>query len=96
MAIKETLNNTVKHSGATELRLKIERQRQILFVVVEDNGRGFDPAALPPGRNGFSILSRRMLELGGSCHISSQPGKGCRIEFRIPLKRPRRFSWLRK
>jgi signal transduction histidine kinase len=96
MAIKETLNNTVKHSGATELRLKIERQRQHLIVVVQDNGQGFDPAASQPGRNGLGNLSRRMGELGGSCHISSQPAKGCRIEFRIPLKRPRRFSWFGK
>jgi len=96
MAIKETLRNTVKHAGATELRLKIERQRQNLMVVVQDNGQGFDPAAIPPGRNGLGNLSRRMHELGGSCHIASQPGKGCRIEFRIPLKRPRRFSWFRK
>jgi len=96
MAIKETLNNTVKHSGATELRLKIERQRQHLMVVVQDNGRGFDPAAIKPGRNGLGNLSRRMRELGGSCQITSQPGKGCRIEFSITLKRPRRFSWLRK
>ncbi|MCY2924796.1 MAG: ATP-binding protein, partial [Planctomycetota bacterium] len=96
MAIKETLNNTVKHSGATELRLKIERQRQILVVVVQDNGHGFDPAAIPPGRHGLGNLSRRLHELGGSCHLSSQPGKGCRIELRIPLARPRRFSWFRK
>jgi signal transduction histidine kinase len=96
MAVKETLNNIVKHSDATELMLKIERQRQHLLVVVQDNGKGFDPAAIEPGRNGLANMSRRMLELGGSCHISSQPGQGCRIEFSIPLKRPRRFSLLRK
>jgi signal transduction histidine kinase len=96
MAIKETLNNTVKYSGATELQLKIERQHQHLVVVVRDNGRGFDPAAIKPGRHGLGNLSRRMRELGGSCQISSQPGQGCRIEFRIPLKRPRRFSWFGK
>ncbi|MDB6063906.1 MAG: hypothetical protein JWR26_114 [Pedosphaera sp.] len=96
MAIKETLNNIVKHSGATELRLKIERQRQHLVVVVQDNGKGFDPASIKsPGRNGLKNMSRRMRELGGSCHISSQPGQGCRIEFSIPLKRPRRFSRLK-
>jgi signal transduction histidine kinase len=91
MGIKETLNNIVKHSGATELRLKIERQRQHVVVVVQDNGKGFDPAAIKPGRNGLGNMSRRMRELGGSCQISSQPGKGCHIEFSIPLKRPRKF-----
>ena len=92
MAMKETFNNIVKHSGATELWLKIERQSRLLVVVMQDNGKGFDPAGIKPGRNGLGNMSRRMRELGGSCHISSQPGQGCRIEFRIPLKRPRRFS----
>ncbi len=45
MAIKETLNNAVKHSEATELRLQIQWQGQRLVVVVQDNGRGFDPAS---------------------------------------------------
>ena len=100
MAIKETLNNTVKYSGATELRLQIGRQRQNLVVVVQDNGRGFDPASIRPGRNGLSNMSRRMRELGGSCDISSEIGKGCRIEYCIPLRSPRRLSlswmWRRK
>jgi len=96
MAIKETLNNTVKYSGATALTLKIERQRQHLIVVVQDNGRGFDPATIKPGRNGLRNLSRRMCELGGICLIVSQPGEGCRIQFSIPLERPRRFSLFKK
>jgi signal transduction histidine kinase len=96
MAIKETLNNIVKHSGATEVRLKIEQQHQHLIVEVLDNGRGFDLTAIKPGRNGLGNMSRRMRELGGSCHLTSQPGKGCRIEFNIPLKRSRKFSWFKK
>lgn len=92
MAIKETLNNTVKYSGATELWLQIARQRQNLVVVVRDNGRGFDPAAARPGRNGLVNMSRRMRELGGSCSITSGTGQGCRIEFCIPLRNPRRLS----
>lgn len=92
MAIKETLNNTVKYSGATELRLQIGRLRHNLVVVVQDNGRGFDPASARPGRNGLGNMSRRMRELGGHCHIASQPGQGCRIEFCIPLRSPRRLS----
>jgi len=95
MAIKETLNNTVKYSGATEVRLHIGRQRHNLVVVVEDNGRGFDLASIQPGRNGLGNMSRRMRELGGNCRIASQSGKGCRIEFCIPLRRPRQLSWAR-
>jgi two-component sensor histidine kinase len=93
MAIKETLNNAVKHSKATELRLQIHWQGQHLTVVVLDNGRGFDPAIVKSERNGLTNISQRILELGGTCHVISQPGKGCRVEFSIPLRRSPRNLW---
>jgi len=93
MAIKETLNNAVKHSGATELHLKIQWQGQRLIVVVQDNGRGFDPAMVKTERHGMTSMAQRMAELGGSCLVTSQPGKGCRVEFSIPLKHPRPSLW---
>jgi signal transduction histidine kinase len=95
MAIKETLNNAVKHSEATELHLRIKRQRHRLIVVVQDNGRGFDSLKLKSERNGLSNLAQRMKELGGSCHVTGQPGQGCRVEFNIPLVHPRRTWWAR-
>jgi len=89
MAIKETLNNAVKHSEATELHLKIQCQDQQLLVVVQDNGRGFDPAVMKSERNGLTNLAQRMGEMGGRCLVTSQPGQGCRVEFEIPLKQMR-------
>jgi signal transduction histidine kinase len=93
MAIKEALNNAVKHSAATELRLQIQWQSSQLVVVVQDNGKGFDPVTMKSERNGLRNMSQRMTELGGACHITSQPGKGCRAEFSIPLKHPQRRLW---
>ena len=93
MAIKETLNNAVKHSAATELRLRILWQGQRLIVVVQDNGRGFDPALVNTERHGLTNMSRRMGELGGSCLVTSQPGEGCRVEFSIPLRHPQWHPW---
>ena len=97
MAIKETLNNAVKYSEATELVLQIRRQNQSLIVVVQDNGCGFDQATAKPERNGLANMAQRMNELGGECRVISQPGKGCRIEFLIPLrharKRPGYWLW---
>jgi len=90
MAIKETLNNAVKHSGATELRLQIQWQGQRLVVVVQDNGKGFDPAIIKSERNGMANMAERMTELGGRCLVTSRPGGGCRVEFSIPLKHPHR------
>jgi signal transduction histidine kinase len=93
MAIKETLNNAVKHSAATELRLQIHRQGQRLVVVVQDNGKGFDPALARSERNGLTNMAQRMSELGGHCLVTSQPAKGCRVEFNIPLKHPGQNTW---
>jgi signal transduction histidine kinase len=93
MAIKETLNNAVKHSKATELQLKIHWQGHRLVVVVQDNGQGFDMEKMKSGRNGLANIAQRMTELGGSCLVTSQPGKGCRVEFSIPLKHLRRHPW---
>jgi len=94
MAIKEALNNAVKYSEATEVRLKIQWQNQRLVVAVADNGKGFDPATAKPDRNGLTNMTQRMSEVGGGCLVTSQPGKGCRVEFSIPLKQRRRWAWI--
>jgi hypothetical protein len=94
MAIKEALNNAVKHSGASELCFQLEVRNSRLLVAVQDNGQGFDTAAVRPGRNGLSNMARRLSELGGTCAITSRPGQGCRVEFGIPLERSLwRQSW---
>jgi signal transduction histidine kinase len=95
MAIKETLNNTIKYSEATELRIWIRWENEVLNVVVHDNGKGFDPRTVNPERHGMTNMKQRMSELGGTCHVDSAPGKRCRIEFSIPLKRPRKNPWNR-
>jgi signal transduction histidine kinase len=91
MAVKETLNNTVKYSGATEVLLRISCQGQKLVVVVSDNGKGFDPTRPKPGRNGLTYMAQRMEEVGGHCLVTSHPAQGCRIELSVPLNH--RLPW---
>jgi signal transduction histidine kinase len=86
MAIKETLNNAVKYSGASELLLQIKCHGKRLVLAVQDNGKGFDPATVKAGRNGLANMAQRLDELGGTCLVRSQPGNGCRIEFALVLK----------
>ena len=93
MVIKEALNNAVKYSDATELVLQIKWQSQNLLVAVSDNGKGFDRTTVKPGRNGLANMVQRVSELGGTCLITSELGKGCRIEFSIPLKQTRWPAW---
>ena len=76
-----------------EVKLQIRWQHQKLVVVVEDNGKGFVPAEARTERNGLLNMSQRMKELGGTCLIASQPGKGCLVEFSIPLRQWRQSPW---
>lgn len=95
LAVKEALNNAAKHSGASELHLRIHTQGDWVRVVVQDNGRGFDPAAADATRNGISNMAQRMAEVGGRFKIQGGPGLGCWIEFDLPLTHShRRPRWL--
>jgi signal transduction histidine kinase len=87
LGVKEALNNALRHSGASEVLLRIRRGDQQMVVAVEDNGKGFDPA--PAGRqgNGLSNMITRAAEAGGVCRFISEPGAGCRVEFAVPLAR---------
>jgi nitrate/nitrite-specific signal transduction histidine kinase len=93
LAVKEALNNAVKHSEATELLLQIRRQGHGLTVAVQDNGKGFDATQAKAERNGLNNMAQRLTEVGGTCQITSQPGKGCRVEFHIPFIQMRRRPW---
>jgi nitrate/nitrite-specific signal transduction histidine kinase len=95
MVIKETLNNAVKHSDASEVLLQIKCRGRRLTVVIQDNGKGFDLTAATRERNGLTNMTQRMKELDGTCVVTSQPGKGCRTEITLALKPSRRqwFGW---
>ena len=85
LGFKEALSNIVKHSEATELHLQISWDGHKIVVRIEDNGKGFDPAAADEKRNGLFNMKRRALDAGGECLFVSQPGAGCQVEFSVPL-----------
>jgi ligand-binding sensor domain-containing protein/signal transduction histidine kinase len=88
LAVKEALNNAAKHSGAGEVWLRIRCEGSELLVAVEDNGRGFDPAAANPPRNGLGNMRARLEAAGGRVEIASQPGCGTTVRFFLPLPAP--------
>ena len=84
LAAREVLNNVVKHSGATEVKLKITMEDGHLEIRIEDNGRGFH---LDYGRagDGLGNLERRMREAGGTCSINTARGRGTTVILNVPL-----------
>jgi signal transduction histidine kinase len=51
---------------------------------VEDDGTGFDPAAVPSGRFGLVGMSERARLLGGTLRLESSPGAGTVIDVTVP------------
>jgi signal transduction histidine kinase len=84
LAVKEALHNVVRHAQATEVWLRVRFENGLLVVVVEDNGRGFDPARGRAGGNGLRNMRARLEELGGGVEFASAPGQGAKVRFTLP------------
>ena len=84
--VQESLNNVLKHSGASAASLTVRRSGSRVQITVEDNGRGFVPAGSGAGAahsDGFGLLgiAERVALLGGSTEVRSAPGQGATISI---------------
>lgn len=88
--VQESLNNILKHSNASAVRVEMKKSGRGLSVTVEDNGRGMDTSvgAAPRGL-GLSSMEERARILGGDLQIESTPGKGTRVRLSIPIREER-------
>jgi len=85
LAFKEAINNLLRHSGATELRLEVAADEHVLSVTLKDNGRGFEVGTEREGADGLPNMRARLERLGGSCVVTSKPGQGTAVVFSLPL-----------
>lgn len=86
---QETLTNVAKHANADSVSLTFERTGPLFRLTIEDNGKGFDVAALNTMKMqyGWGILTikERAQALGGKTRIDSEPGKGTRVIIEMPV-----------
>ncbi|WP_434443870.1 sensor histidine kinase [Lentzea sp. E54] len=76
-AARELLTNVERHAGATAVDLTVSRSDGGAVVVVQDDGRGFEPAAVPEHRRGLrGSVTGRMAAAGGEAVIESKPAHG--------------------
>ena len=91
LALKETLNNIVKHAQATEVWLRLRLAPGRLTLEIEDNGKGLQSAGSAAGErlssgSGLGNLEKRLASVGGRCEIHSVAGQGTRVELTVFLK----------
>jgi NarL family two-component system sensor histidine kinase LiaS len=83
--VQEALSNTLRHSKATRMDIVLQRRGETVRLGIRDNGIGFDTQVKKQASYGMTNMEERVTELGGSLNVASAPGKGTRIEIRVPL-----------
>ena len=84
--IQEALTNVRKHAGARTAIVRVEADGDGVCLVVEDDGRGFDPIEVGGRDDGFGLhaMRERMSLVGGTLTIQSAAGAGTRVTARLP------------
>jgi signal transduction histidine kinase len=84
-AVAEALGNALKHSGASSVRVTVQRPGDLLVVEVTDDGRG---GADPARGSGLVGLADRVAVVDGRLLLSSPPGGPTRIRVELPCPAP--------
>jgi signal transduction histidine kinase len=84
LAVKESVNNVLKHSQATALDMKIELEKNILVITISDNGIGIIEESRNTGL-GLESLKHRMISIAGSCRFEHIAEGGLRITLSAPV-----------
>ena len=83
LASREALQNVATHAAATEARVTLQLDDDMLAVTITDNGHGFDLTRVGGEGNGLSNMRRRLEDIGGRTEITSEPGKGATVRLVI-------------
>jgi PAS domain S-box-containing protein len=84
--MQESLTNVVRHARARRVGVRLERADAAAVLSVSDDGVGMGADARAKPRSfGLRGISERVLLLGGTVNITSQPGGGTTVVVRIPL-----------
>ncbi len=86
LAVREALNNVIKHSGATETWFRLRTTADTLAIIIEDNGRGFLAGDKARPGNGLENMEKRMKSIGGAFQLVTTPGGGTSIHLEVPIQ----------
>ncbi len=91
LAVKEAINNIIKHARASEVVFQVTFERNVLTISIHDNGAGFNLAKTATG-NGLNNMKQRLQTIGGRCDIESGAEKGTTVLMHVAAEQAFRRS----
>ena len=82
----ELINNSLKHSGCSEINLSLSSGGDTLTLDYSDNGCGFNPAAVMDCGMGLSNIVSRVHSINGHCNVEGAKGKGMHAAIRVNVR----------
>jgi signal transduction histidine kinase len=82
--VQEALTNILKHASATRVTVRLSRDERSVSLVVQDDGRGFDPESVRQGGLGLIGMRERVALLGGRLTVESSEGAGTMLRAEVP------------
>jgi signal transduction histidine kinase len=83
--ICESINNSIRHSKATEIHIDVTIHKEFVTACINDNGTGFDKNTIPKDRQGIKNMYMITGVLKGTLNINSVVGNGTEILCKIPV-----------
>lgn len=88
---QEAINNAIKYAESTHIIVSLSHSKNILSIVIDDNGKGFNPNKVEKvktggGGMGMTFMQERIKYIDGRLFLTSETGKGTRVTLNIPLK----------
>ncbi|CAH0155866.1 sensor histidine kinase [Peribacillus sp. NPDC101481] len=82
--VQEAVQNSLKHADPKQIQVKLSISKEMVTVVVKDDGKGFDSSIQKEGSFGLVGMRERVELLEGEMTIDSQPGAGTLVFIQIP------------
>jgi signal transduction histidine kinase len=82
--VQEALTNVVKHAAARHVSIVLARKDGTVTALIEDDGRGFEPAATREGGFGLVGMRERVALLGGTLRVESRKNAGTTLKVEVP------------
>ncbi|MFE4140617.1 sensor histidine kinase [Peribacillus sp. YIM B13472] len=82
--VQEAVQNSLKHADPKQIQVKLSISKEMVTVVVKDDGKGFDSSIQKEGSFGLVGMRERVELLEGEMTIDSQPGAGTLVFIQVP------------